>query len=408
MHGFQAAGAVALVAMQGAAGLARAECPGDACAAYHFATTYTGDLLRNTGGGLRQGDAYLDNLDVTLSVDGEKAWGLPGLTVFAYGLYNNGDEFSGRYVGDAQAVSSIETGEAAVRLYELWADWTFGPSAAHSLRLGLYDLNSEFDVTDSAGLFTHSSHGMGAELALTGQNGPSIFPSTSLALRWHWQVAEHWAFQAVVLDGVPGDPDHPKRTTVDLGGDDGALLVAEVHYLGERLRKFNLGYWRYTEDFDDVLATEPGGDPVQQGGNDGVYAMADVALWSEAADGDQGVSGWVRYGVADDRVNQFDRYFGSGLVYTGILPGRDADQLGLAVAVARNGDPFRDAAVLAGSPLESAETNIELTYRAGITDWLTLQPTIQRIRNPGTDPALGNATVLGLRFELAWGRRFGG
>jgi porin len=36
-----------------------------------------------------------------------------------------------------------------------------------------------------------------------------------------------------------------------------------------------------------------------------------------------------------------------------------------------------------------------------VNEWLTLQPDLQYIVNPGLEPALRDAMVLGLRFELA-------
>lgn len=51
------------------------------------------------------------------------------------------------------------------------------------MRIGLYDLNSEFDALDDAGLFINSAFGVGTDIGLTGVNGPSIFPVTSLAVR---------------------------------------------------------------------------------------------------------------------------------------------------------------------------------------------------------------------------------
>ena len=51
------------------------------------------------------------------------------------------------------------------------------------------------------------------------------------------------------------------------------------------------------------------------------------------------------------------------------------------------------------------EASIELTYRIPINEWLTLQPDVQFIFNPGADPALADSLALGLRFELtpaAW------
>src|SRR5262249_46168293 len=111
--------------------------------AYRVAATYAGELWRNAHGGLRTGSRYLANLDLQLEIDGESAWGRRGLEVFAYALYNNGHSVSADLVGDAQAISNIEAVET-VRLYELWGEWSFGADASHSLRFGLYDLNSEF------------------------------------------------------------------------------------------------------------------------------------------------------------------------------------------------------------------------------------------------------------------------
>ncbi|MDY6947997.1 MAG: carbohydrate porin, partial [Pseudomonadota bacterium] len=54
------------------------------------------------------------------------------------------------------------------------------------------------------------------------------------------------------------------------------------------------------------------------------------------------------------------------------------------------------------STLERHESAIELTYRVQARSWLALQPDLQYIINPGTDPALEDAWVVGLRFELLW------
>jgi porin len=76
---------------------------------------YTAELLGSALGGLRGGTRYLDNLDVTLSIDAERAFGWRGATLFAYGLYNNGKPWSKELVGAAQGVSNIETGVRSAR-----------------------------------------------------------------------------------------------------------------------------------------------------------------------------------------------------------------------------------------------------------------------------------------------------
>lgn len=387
-----------LVALPGLAVAGDDETP-----AWQLDLVYTGEFWRNTTGGLQEGGTYVDNLDLALTVDGGQAFGLDGLTLFAYGLYNNGNDLTGRYVGDVHVISNIETGVRATRLFELWADWTFGAADNHSVLFGLLDLNSEFDVIDSSGLFINGARGIGAEISQAGANGPSVFPFSSLSLRYRWQPTDQWAFQVVAMDGVPNDPDNPERSTLKLRSDEGALLVGEIHWYGDFVRKAALGAWHFTADFEDVRVTDGLGEPVERSGNGGFYGFADFNLYQEAGDPAQGLTGWVRYGVADDDVNPLESYGGLGVVYTGLIPGRPGDQLGLALSVARNGDPYLEAAALGGDALDRNETNMELTYRGAVTDWLTLQPSLQYVRNPGNDPALDDAFVVGLRFEMGWG-----
>ena len=114
--------------------------------------------------------------------------------------------------------------------------------------------------------------------------------------------------------------------------------------------------------------------------------------------------------MADEDINQFSNYIGTGLAYTGLFPGRDGDQLGLAMAVAVNGDTFKDAQRDAGKTVKDHEINIELTYHAEILPWLALQPDIQYIINPGAgaNGDLEDALVLGLTISMKFAHLMGG
>lgn len=363
-----------------------------------FDAVYTGKPIRNTSGGLRTGGTYLDNLDLSISADRGSIFGVPGLSGFIYGLYNSSNDFSDRYVGDAQSASNID-GASGWRLFEAWLDWSPGESGSFSSRLGLYDLNTEFDVTETASLFLNGAHGMGTEFGQTGENGPSVFPVSSFALRLKISGTTGAYGQLAVLDGVPGDPNDPGSNEIDLSSDDGALLVMEGGLSGGAWRKLAVGLWRYTAEFDRLAATTPSGDPQRGNGNDGWYALADRTLWS--GDGTTAAA-FLRIGRAEDRFNTFDGYLGVGASLTGFWPARPDDAVGLASATAFTGDEYREAQKLAGLRADSRETNVELTYRAPITDWLTLQPDIQYIINPGVDPGLDNALTVSLRFELSF------
>jgi len=372
----------------------------DSASGITFDAVYTGEGARNASGGLRTGGTYLDNLDLSLSADRGSIFGLPGLSGLLYGLHNSSNDFNEKYVGDAQIASNID-GASGWRLYEAWLDWAPGESGAFSARFGLYDVNTEFDVTETAGLFLNGAHGMGTDFGQTGENGPSIFPITSLALRLKITGANGAYGQLVVADGVPGDPDDPSRQKIDLSSDDGALLIAEGGVSVGAWRKLAIGLWRYTANFDELTGTEPSGAPATSNGNQGWYAIADRTLWTGEG---RTLAGFLRIGQAEDTFNTFDGYLGAGVSLTGFWPARSADALGLGVANAFTGDDYQDAQTLAGLSADSEETTIELTYRTPITDWLTLQPDVQYIINPGVDPGRDNALVILLRFELSFSK----
>jgi porin len=346
-------------------------------------TTYTAESMANVSGGQRRGARYLDNLDVVFEADLGAAAGWDGAQLHLYGLYNNGRSISA-LVGDTQAVSNIETGTRAVRLYEAWIDQKIG--SALSLRAGLYDLNSEFDALETSGLLLGSAHGIGTDISQTGRNGPSIFPSTSLAARIEVKPAKAWVIRAAVLDGVPGDPDHPGRMTIRLGNGDGAFMIGEVEapVAGGRLL---IGHWRYTAAFDAH-------DGRRGHGNAGFYVRGEAPLIQRNG---REMAGFFRLGTARGRYNMFDRFVSAGVKLSGFVPGRKNDDIGFGFAAAFTSRGYRLA-----NGGGSSEVVGELTYRAQLASWFALQPNVQYIRSPSADPARGDALVLGLRGEVSF------
>jgi porin len=70
--------------------------------------------------------------------------------------------------------------------------------------------------------------------------------------------------------------------------------------------------------------------------------------------------------------------------------------------MARNGSSYLEAQQQAVSPVAAAETAIELSYLAQVAAWLALQPDVQYVIHPNTDPRLHNAAVAQLRFEMTF------
>jgi porin len=149
-----------------------------------------------------------------------------------------------------------------------------------------------------------------------------------------------------------------------------------------------------------MLEAGPSG-PRRVHGNAGLYGLVEGLLYSPDPRNRAGLRGWLRAGLADDRINAVDYYAGGGLVYNGPFR-READQIGIAVAYAHFGEPGRRAALVAGQSLGTGETNIELTYSLAVADLVTIQPDLQYVISPGADRDIPDALVVGTRIVLAW------
>src|SRR5690606_22092638 len=162
--------------------------------------------------------------------------------------------------------------------------------------------------------------------------------------------------------------------------------------------------WAYTSDFEDPIDPE-----VVHEGSRGAYLLAESELLREApGDPAQGLSGFARVGTADEDVHPLTWSWGAGLVYTGAIPGRDDDRVGLAVTTAHPAPKYRQAEAVGGRLLEPREVALEATYALQLRPWLLLQPDVQYIFDPGMHPELDHALLWGLRLQVTWSGSPGG
>jgi porin len=384
------------------------QCPAHAGASpetpqLEWSVAYTADALANVRGGLREGSAWIDTVELAGTFAAGRALGIGDLTLFASLVRSNPPTFSDRYVGDAMIVSNIDS-EQALRVLEAWVDWGFDAGGPGSVRVGLYDVNSEFDTTRSRGLFINSAYGMGQEFAQTGRNGPSVYPETALAARAAWAPAEPWLLEFAAVDGVPGDPGDTHRSRWHLSRSEGALLIGEVSVAAGPIAQLSLGHWRYTATFEGLQRQDSDGRDQLARDNHGTYVTAELAPQTAPNDVGPRWSGFLRAGTANDRINAFEQHVAAGVVVAGPWPGRRGNQLGLAASEVRVGDDYRTARRRDGAPAERYERNVELTWRVSVSEHAVLQPDLQYVVNPGAERRLPDAWVVGLRLELTLAR----
>ncbi len=397
-------------------------------------TINTLDILGNVSGGLRRKTSVAGDLDLLLILDGERFVGWNDTTFFLYGLGVYGEDPS-KNIGDAQTVSNIAAPNDW-KLFEAWYQQNFFQGRM-SLLAGLYDVTSEFDVIRSSSeVFLNSSFGTGPEFASSGRNGPSTFPVTSLALRAQAILSDDIMIRAVIADGVPGNPNDPGGTQVILRQADGVLLATELTFYKQRKNqkrdsqkrdsqkileqrpfrltfqrvgraapivyqgKYALGLWGYTTNFNDLSEVDTFDQPVKREGTYGIYGFAEQIVYREEEDPEQNLTLFARVGFADPRVNRFSQYYGGGIVYRGLLPNRDDDQFGIGAAAALNGSHYERAQQNAGISVDDAEIALEMTYAINVSPELVIQPNVQYIINPDTNPAIRNALVVGARLAV--------
>ena len=355
-------------------------------------------LLSNLSGGIRRGSKYMDNWDVKLRADADKLWGWTNTTGYLHVISNHGGKLNATHVGSFMGVDNIEVNTNTTKLFHAWLERSFF-NEKFSVLAGLYPVDSEFYMTEAAGVLVHPSGGVPAEVAQAGVNGPSIFPTSSFGLRAKWRPTPKFYLQAALVDGVPGNPGNPRGTHIRFERGDGTLAIVETGFRPtEEISKYAVGYWRYTPRFDDLADTDRLGKPLRRV-NRGAYLVAEQTVYRERGDPSQGLALFMRYGVASGDVNTLDHAYSLGLRYRGLLRGRNEDEFGIGLTRGNAGAKFRQAAAI---PLAANETALAITYRAKVTPWLAVQPILQRIVNPGFDPALGDAWIAGVRFEIAF------
>lgn len=345
--------------------------------AAELGASWTGDFATVASGGLEQDGRHMGVVEATF--DHAFNWREREVTLHLSGQHRYGGGFSANDVGDLQTVSNIDAPHGT-RLLEAWLAV---PLTRHSSVLfGRYDLNGEFDAIEAGGLFLGSSHGIGPDISQTGAVGPSIFPNTAFGIRLQHASEGGGALRLAAIDvDASGEYDYGDQPFA------GGPMFALEYQWPMQAATVKTGAWRYTRNCDSMY-------PDERGPQYGAYASIERRFGANLV-------AYGRVGAANADVSRIGLYTGGGIVHTrGLLADRD-DAIGFAIAHARNGQGYEDAMRDAGVAVTSAETAFELTWRVPVGEHLVLQPDVQYVVEPDSNPAIDDALVFILRVELS-------
>ena len=343
-----------------------------------FEAIYYGEHFTNTRGGMstRNASRYQGLLDVGLSVDFCKAGvPLPG-RFFMLAQNTHGRGLTEEFVGDFQVFSNIDSGDNIMQISEYWWETPWCDDRL-LLRLGKQEVNVEFNVVDMAGDFIQSSFGISPNLAV-----PS-YPNPSAAAVLLARVNDSLDLKFGVFDGVPD------------GRNWGFSGTGATFTIGEFEHRWSLADGLFPGAIDFGIAY---GSSAEIAPGDTIsrvttyYVDLEQIIFRENVcddEDEQGLGVFVQAATVNDpaAVDATDG-FNAGLVYRGLVPGRDGDVAGVAMA--------RAWLNFGGT---NRETAVEFFYKARVAPWMTIQPDLQYIETPSGIHR--DSLVAGVRFEIA-------
>lgn len=352
---------------------------------------------------------YSGLLDFGVHLDLEKSIGWTGASVQTTWIWIHGNTIE-ESLRDDLMISSDLAGFETFRMLDLWFQQNILDDKI-SLRIGQFTADTEFVRSVGAGVFLNRSLGWPALLAANLPGGGPSVPLATLGARLaihptDWLTLQSAIFQGNVYDQIT----NPHGFLWNLNRDVGFFLINEIQGRwaagdadGRLPGQVKAGFWAQTGRSANPLAG------MTSSANFGGYFVLDQMLYREPvapgmspggeaalpARSLQGLGWFGRMGFSPQERSLVDFYFDTGLVYTGLIPTRDADTLGLALAYGVLSSGAAKIPTFRESYGDGYQMVVELTYRAQLTPWLSIQPDLQFFLTPGSSLNHDNAVVLG-------------
>ena len=142
------------------------------------------------------------------------------------------------------------------------------------------------------------------------------------------------------------------------------------------------------------------GQPVSGRGSNGLHAVGEHLLNSAGDNGSKRIAAFAQAAVADARVSRLRSHVGAGIASSGWGLISDADRIGVSVTRVANGAQYQRAQAARNLATTSAEITVELRHLAVVTPHFTLQPDLQYVRHPNTDPPITSAWIFQMRLAV--------
>lgn len=366
--------------------------------------SYTTDLLGNPVGGMSPGFTYYGQLQVFLVAELEKSIGWrDGYFVISM-IQSSGTDLSQNYVGnyfDVAEISSIPT----LVLGQLYFEQRWNDDKI-SLKLGRMGIGQDFVVMDMFNLYLG---GIDGHTPVFGYNTYwTTNPRSTWAAVLKVEPLDDWTLRYGLYQATPANSVIANHgLNMEFASNNGIQTFGEV---GRKIKlsdpwcdtpeglpgdhKFG-GYW---SSYD--YSTYSGGTTPY---SYGFYWIGQQMVWRERAASDAGITLWYSFVYAPQtEVAQFPFFTGAGGGWQGLLASRPDDWALFGSyfgTMSRSFAADQQAADL-GNP--TYEWVLEWDYRAQLTPWLYVMPSVQYVIRPGGTGDIPNALVIGAEIGVTF------
>lgn len=373
--------------------------------------TASGEFWENAAGGVDTGWCWNYLIDLSVEMDLANLFGGPeggSVMIQLFNVHSRTGQCFSNHTGAINPTSNVIAGDQ-VRFYNLFYQQSWGDDAV-VLKLGQQAADDDFMGSEHAGLFMNSSFGaMPSQVATAlAQNrcGTSAYPIYGVAAPGVFIAAkpgDEVFFQAGAYVGSPGeDTSGNHGFDWEISSDAGVACFYEggtAYQIGGLPGVLKLGGTIHSGLFDDFEARNDGKADAVERGIYSFYLVADQTLLA-TGDGDTVLGAFWRSGFSPQSDRSVVRAYNDlGIVWNGPF-GRADDAAGLALAHTHMGSGFARE-----TGCGRDEWTIELTYRAAVTPWMSVQGDVQYLLDPAFSEVSGgddHALVLGLRTELSF------
>jgi len=408
-----------------------------------LSANYTNNIAGNPVGGMRQGFTYTDNTGFGLELNFEKLIGINGLKLFVSGLNRAGTSLSQDYIGNQFTVQQVYGGQTTM-FYALVLTQSLLDDKIN-LKVGRFSTGDDFASSPIYWLYMNNGID-GNPQSLPVNTQFSAYPWAVWAARLRvqptpetnamlgvYQVSDRvfdrdyngldWGMRSgdgVLMIGQIGwTPEFFKRPVTTDSASDGKTKVDNRMSAVTSERPASNG-----KDFKAISPkTEMKGLPghywfgfyyspwqfaqfgtTERAGNSyGFYWHADQMVFQEAPGSDQGLTLWTAFVLSPQQnIAKLPFQINGGIVYKGLVPGRDADYSMVGMAYGQFSNKYASASDAAGLGSPSYEVALEASYRVNFTKFLYVQPDVQYIINPGGTGNIANALVLGAQMGVTF------